>query len=808
MTFLLRFVLHDSMVYRLPALRIALGSALLLVFAMPRSAWPCGPGEPDPLRIFRPLQITSAIQPNAKDRKYLRALEKSAGSCTLPALPEEGDPNINQWIAYVQKGASFAPSHEEMSTLVFEAKAGELQNALSGKGKNELAMRLARSGQKAMLEYLLFAKSLEPLVVYSGGYWDVREPVSEEKANPQIALALKSSDAAKDELKNRYLFQAMRLAHYSAQYERTVQLYLQKASSIGPEDPLYFRIQHLYAGALLRTGKVAEGLQVMASMAAKDPEQLDRVALDFERYYNEKGAFESAFKKADLNEKKQLLLLKFFSEPTPGLKTIQTFSQMFPGDPALDYMLIREIDRLEDRLEEPLYYSRTESRRAKGPSAGEGDEREATADFSILAFLKDVWNWFVPSLEAAPMVDIPAEEQAYMKELSSFIHATVEKKMAPSEGVWTLAEAYLQMLLGKHSETEKLLGHDSVQKGSSPFVQLQRRRLALLNASAASKSLDDALRARILKDYESIAPTNANSEMDYTCRWSDHAARLMLHENMVRLHSSQKQYGMALLWEPNVAQVYSGMPLNTYDFAALEQAVSTLKEPSSKYEEKLANVSGLSVDTVLARLGGRKMKAGEYSGAVAALSRISAPRLKDMYYSDRIAASPFQNPFQEKFESGKKARDYDSLLIARKLQELEKTAESGDNEKSARAYYLMGLAQFNMSHFGHWWSAVDTDWSIYYEYSDKQGDPQLNLARSYFKKAIEKARDPEILAASRFMIATISFLDSAGMDYSPQEQYSLTEEQKEQFKKLSGLENTKFYRDVIRACSYYMNFRN
>ena len=103
---------------------------------------------------------------------------------------------------------------------------------------------------------------------------------------------------------------------------------------------------------------------------------------------------------------------------------------------------------------------------------------------------------------------------------------------------------------------------------------------------------------------------------------------------------------------------------------------------------------------------------------------------------------------------------------------------------------------------------MDTDWSIYYEYSDKQGDPQLNLARSYFKKAIEKARDPEILAASRFMIATVSFLDSAGMDYSPQEQYSLTEEQKEQFKKLSGLENTKFYRDVIRACSYYMNFRN
>ncbi|MCB1137230.1 MAG: hypothetical protein KDK23_00685 [Leptospiraceae bacterium] len=808
MTFLLRFGLHDSML-RLSSLKVALGSALLLILALPRPAWPCGPGEPDPLRIFRPLQITGAIQPAAKDRAYLRALESSAGSCTLPGIPSGGDPNISQWIAYVQKGTSFTPAHEEMSTLVYEAKASDLKDALAGKGKNELALRLARSGQKAMLEYLLFAKNLEPLVVFSGGYWEVREPVSAQKANPQIAMALKASDAAKDELKFRYLYQALRLAHYSAQYDRTLQLYRQKASSATDKDPLYFRMQHLYAGALLRTGKVAEGLKLLASMAARDPAQLQRVSLDFERYSNEPGAYDSAFKSADLNEKKQLLLLKFFSEPTPGLKTIQSFAQVFPGDPALDYMMIREIDRLEDRLEEPLYYSRTDQRRALA-SQQEASRPEGTdkSDFSILAFLKDVWNWFVPSLEAAPMVDIPAEEQAYMKELSSFIHSAVENKTAPSAGVWTLAEVYLQMLLGNHAQAEKLLSHDSVRNGTSPFVQLQRRRLALLNASASSKSLDDALKARILKDYESIAPTNANAEIDYTCRWSDHAARLMLHENMVRLHSSQKQYGLALLWEPNVSQIYSGMPLNTYDFAALEKAVSILEKPADKYEDSLAKVSNLSADTVLERLGGRKMKAGEYSGAVAALSRVSAPRLKTMYYSDRIVAGPFQNPFQEKFETGKKASDYDALLIARKLQELEKTAGSGDNEKSARAYYLLGLAQFNMSHFGHWWSAVDTDWSIYYEYSDKKGDPQLNLARGYFKKAIEKARDPEVLAASRFMIATVSFLDSAGMDYYPQEQYSLTEEQKEQFKQLSGLENTKFYTDVIRACSYYMNFRN
>ena len=113
-----------------------------------------------------------------------------------------------------------------------------------------------------------------------------------------------------------------------------------------------------------------------------------------------------------------------------------------------------------------------------------------------------------------------------------------------------------------------------------------------------------------------------------------------------------------------------------------------------------------------------------------------------------------------------------------------------------------------MSHFGHWWSAVDTDWSIYYDYSDKKGDPQLALATDYFQKSLSKGSDRELIAASRFMIATIAYLDHASVDYSSDGLVSLAPEQKVQFSKLAELEDTQFYREVIRSCTYYMNFRN
>tara|TARA_B100000609_G_C17131470_1_gene390457 strand:- start:79 stop:912 length:834 start_codon:yes stop_codon:yes gene_type:complete len=277
---------------------------------------------------------------------------------------------------------------------------------------------------------------------------------------------------------------------------------------------------------------------------------------------------------------------------------------------------------------------------------------------------------------------------------------------------------------------------------------------------------------------------------------------------MVEIHRRAGEEGHALLWEPDVAQIYSGTPVNTYDFAAMKKADKVLRNLNSQYEEAIVKISGTDLYTVVSRLGSRMLKAGQYAGAVEAFNSIPKIKHRPIHYSEDIKAGPFQNPFSESFHSGEKAKDYTPHTIASRMLELKGIAEKSSGDRAAEAYYRMGLAQFNMSHFGHWWSAVDTDWSIYYDYSDKKGDPQLALATDYFQKSLSKGSDRELIAASRFMIATIAYLDHASVDYSSDGLVSLAPEQKVQFSKLAELEDTQFYREVIRSCTYYMNFRN
>lgn len=799
---------------------------IFLAYANPASLWPCGPGEPDPLRVFRPLQITSALYPERVNDRYLAALDMLAGTCEAPGDATKSDPNIAQWKDYFKKELKLDVSEQELSQLVYKEEAQRIQAALKGSAGNPVATRISKAGGRPALEYLMFAKEVEPLAVHEGGYWEVRENVSADRANPFIDRALKEAKGQKGALQARYFFQALRLAHYSGQYQRVEKIWAEASRQLKEDAPLFSRMLHLHAGALLRQEKTGEGLLALVRMAEKDPLNLQRVSLDFNRYFQKQDAFARAYASASDREKIHLLALQFFSDPAPGLDIIRKSMKLAPRDASLDYMLLREMDRLEGRLEDSIYYDRTASRRVQdrnsafrdnpaspdSPSSRDSHASRAEVrtaggdDFFLFVWMDRLWSWFFPSLHAEPIAKIPAEEQKYMQELARFIAESVDNDRVASPGAWKLAEAYILMLLGQHADAEKALSHTSVRNGNSPFVSLQRKRIALLNLSLSRKSPDSELEKAILADYGSVSPTHES--MYYPCRWSDHAARLMLHENMVRLYSSQNKEGLALLWEPHASQIYSGMPVNVYSLDSLSAAAKLLNSPSGEYERMLKKISGLSHETVLARLGSRHMKSGNYDAAVQALEKVSAQNLNKMYYSDRIEAGPFQNPFSESFPSSSSKEDFNALSIARNLQSLQRQSSSSDREKAARAFYRLGLAQFNMSHFGHWWSAVDTDWSIYYEYSEKSGDPQLKLASGYFQKALEKSTDREIHAASRFMLATIAYLDATEADYFGNSEYTLVPDQKVQFDKLAELEDTEFYKEVIRSCTYYMNYRN
>ena len=184
------FLLNSSLIY----LRNTLMVGVLLVLVSPSRIWPCGAGEPDPLRIFRPLQITAALFPDGQENEYLSVLDQLAGTCDAPKGAKYVDRNLENWAALLKDRAWITSDSAALDSLIYRLSADEIKKA--SKNPDSIPGRLTSKGQSDILGYILYAKSVEPLVAPSN-YWETPEPLSPEKAESYIGNALKQSSQQK-----------------------------------------------------------------------------------------------------------------------------------------------------------------------------------------------------------------------------------------------------------------------------------------------------------------------------------------------------------------------------------------------------------------------------------------------------------------------------------------------------------------------------------------------------------------------------------------------------------------------------------
>ncbi|MBE7437345.1 MAG: hypothetical protein HS115_02730 [Spirochaetales bacterium] len=758
-----------------------LSRAILAFFITTTALLPCGPGLPDPLRLFRPVELRRAFLAAAdQNNPYYQELDRLSGSCNVKAF-DSREANLVHW----QKSLKTRLDLPALQKLVYEIPAETIAGALAGQPAGWLTGLL--QNDRTSLDYLLFAKKLEPYVRGNNDSWQP-EPArpGREEVKPLVDEALKRKGKVERATGIRYLFQAMRLVHYSGDYATVESLSNQLPADFSTRDPLYAEIKHLEAGALLKQKKTSQGLLLLAGLVAADPVQIGRVQTDFLLYHGQGDAFARALSTADPRIRLSLRLLHFFANPAPGLPALKAASTERPRDPLLDFMLLREIDRLEDRLEEHLFYPEN-ARRSQNPSVSLWQRI-----FSRLMV------FFGGSLAAAA----PAEELRYIRELDLFIGASIDAGIAPSPDLWHLSRAFLAYLSDDPLKSQRLLQDSLIQKSAKDFVKKQSQRLQLLSHVAAAKDVGPGLKKEIISHYPAFLP-GADGD---SCPLNDRGARVRLHQSMSALHKKNKESGYALLWEMDGARMDRSAPVNTYPLQALQEAIALLDEDKSPYMQKLRQLSGLTGTALRLRLGGRLLKDNQASAAIKTLTSLEPSELDRMYRSEQIQAGPFSHPLTERFSAGESAMSWNTLKIARKKVEHEEQIKTGQN--AANAHYRLGLLEYNMSQAGQWWSAVDTDWSAYYEYSDRAGDPQLLRAMEHFRQALKHRPDRETEAAARYMLALVSYLDETPTGWEAEDRgLKLTAVQKEEFAQIQSLENTQFFREVIRDCSYYRKYR-
>jgi hypothetical protein len=281
--------------------------------------------------------------------------------------------NEEEWVAYLGKVAKTG----EVMELVSKSKLAdltELKNAVQKKAnalstgflKNAAIQYLIQKGDVETCNYLLFAKRCEPHSTASQDDWGslpVRDSVAMVKLCSEGEAG--ASAAGNSFLRNRYAFQAARMAHYGNRYKECLQVCQKYLAGVPADSYISRRFQALQAGAFKHLERYAEARYRFAMMFDKYYSE------DFDFYYknfafstplnwNKQAAISNSGGGPDYtdslsgyqycrnrHEKAVLCFLDAYSGTVLELPAMRAMYNYEPGSELLDILLVRTLTETE-----------------------------------------------------------------------------------------------------------------------------------------------------------------------------------------------------------------------------------------------------------------------------------------------------------------------------------------------------------------------------------------------------------------------------------------------------------------------------
>lgn len=621
---------------------------------------------------------------------------------------------------------------------------------------NSWAKYLLKNNCRETVDYLIYAKTCEPHVVAPANSWgEIKRDVTAmnrliDEAHERF-LRTES-----DYIKLRYAFQAIRLAHYTKNYDKVLELvtyYLPKIDN----DPsiVEYWIKGHQAGALQARGQLAEAAYLYSQVFEKCPGKRESAFRSFRIDTNEEWEQCLLLCKND-HERANLYVLRANSNNARLIEEMRNIYAYDPQHHALEMLLVRELQKLEkDLLAESINPYRENNIRQHGIPRVYAGER-------VIELQNLVRNWL-------------AEEQLLQPAL------------------WKLAEGYLEVLAGNYyfaqrslAEAEKMVEAKSLKEQLAVFQLV----LDILSLDEVGEEEEKRL-ARLGRDYK------------FYEEYPDFPR--LINDKLRLLYRDQGDGAKAYLMEYSLAQLKANPDLDIIE----ELIVLCRKEERTRFEKELVEKEDgttIEYDLINAKAA-YLLGQGFLESALKTMQEI--PSLEQDNFGQ---FSPFVRRFKDCVNCllPDSVTTYNRVELIQLMLDMEfeaRAAESSD--QAASIYFDLGEAFYNMSYFGQSWQATDLFRSASsgarayrnkgQEVFSHTGLPLGNKenfntdrARRYFDLARQTARSDEIKAAATYMGAKCERNDF------------YTKQQRRTYDYFSILENdykeTEFYQRVIREC--------
>ncbi|WP_264529813.1 hypothetical protein [Flavobacterium sp. N502540] len=679
---------------------------------------------------------------------------------------------------------------KDVHVILYETDAEKFETAYETKSlkkvfdKNTFIEALLLSKNKALLNYILFAKKLE----YNSNpdvKWESWGNIGYDSKDHKIADVSdfeKKIRTAKDSfLKQRYAFLLLRYSFYASDKNEVIRLY----------DTYFAEDKNTILGpwALYYKALCVEDLALQNYLLSKVFVSCEEKSFAVLQHYNWKLTAETLALAQNDEERSVILAIEGLRNPAPGLKTIQEVYELSPNSLYLSFLIGREVNKLEDWIFTPQYTN------DRTPS---------------VVFDGTVWyENYAKAKEENFRKDI-----LYLRELEYYLISIREQTSDEQKDYVTAAIAQL-CFIGDEIDLGKKYT-DMISEKANSSIQMQKNIQLALVSLKQDDLKNNEVQNQLFKYFDSVENLVEadlglfkNLYSLYRIASKDFAEKGdRVTAGLLAMKSDIKNEGEYSAYNTPYFYSYIGFfDRNNATEGDIDRLIA-LQEKKDKTPFERYICSG----TIAPNVNYYKDLKGTIAFRnnnleLAYQTFASMPKdfwEKNYAYKDFLNENPFtpkilQRDTERKFDYRFNKADFIAQLIQLKKQN---TATS--NLKLAHAY-------FNVSYLGNSWMMTAYDWTsgesyVDYVYGDNSENEKkyqkgnyysLSMAKMYYEKALKMSKNTNEKALASLMIFECNYYNHYANIVSAEE------EEKNPFK--AGQELINFY-SVYRKTTAFQKY--
>lgn len=685
--------------------------------------------------------------------------------------------NDLMWYNHCKKSVAM----DEIKKAIFEIDISEV----SPKSKNKFIQYLYKQKDYQTLNYLLFAKKAEELNPAQDDVWENNTDVNDKLRDNAIKEAYERIKSVQNVIvKKRYYYQIFKLLSFNGDFKRTIKLYDSYTKLFNTTDfldnwALYYRMQAEPDDAKMN--------YLAAQVFARGTDN----KFDIKWYFNKNIPFEKVVKFAkNEKEKANIHVLYSFRRLDQNLENIKKTYAFDAKNRGLNFLLLREINKLEDWILTPTYTMYLPSLR------------------------EDYWE----NSNGSRILNRVKVDRKYASKVLDFVNS-VDMNAVEDPIFWEMSKSYLEFLTKDYSKSletiksfENQIKDDKIKRQCSIVKALaltanQNKSEAKILKSIEKTIIDEYHRENysflfgIAKELELlgskaeaallISKITNNDYYDESSSfyWKSRSNKITLHDDFY-----YDWYG------------YIDAELSTSDLHTL---IATINNPtSSQFNRWLTKELYNEPNKIYDLMGIKYMRADDLKMAYNYFTKVD----KNHYTNAPLFN---ENPFYKikgymNFDAKKSASNLTKANVVARLIQLQNKANNANNKNRDHDYFLIANCYYNMSYYGNSWmmKRISRTEGRDSNYDDEAEYYCCHKAKSYYKKAYENSKSKKFKALSQYMMAKCQARENEFKLISKHEKYYYVDN--EELNKVNNQAFSGFisqYRDeydiMSSSCEYF-----